>query len=311
MQFNKKKNRSIMKKTHSLTPIISALVMTGSAIAGCADKKENTFEVDVMTFNIRTSPAHDSKDICDIIRNISPDVIGLQEATRSRIDGIRKILPEYGEIGEGRDGGEKSEYSAILYRFDRFKVDESGTFWLSDTPDKPSITWGNSCIRICTWARFIEKKSGQAFYMYNTHLDHRSQPSREKSVRMIASHIQKRAHQNPFVLTGDFNVGENNTAVKYLKGTGDIAIPAPISIVDTFRVLHPDEKVVGTFNNFKGHSKGPKIDYVFTNPNPNTCVLNASIIRTHNGEGIFPSDHYPVTANLRFGSESKTISKSK
>lgn len=283
--------------------------MDGSSIVYCEDKIENTFEVAVMTFNIRTSPAHDSKDICNVIRNYSPDIIGLQEATRLRIDGIRKNLPEYGEIGEGRDGGEKGEYSAILYRIKRFNVNESGTFWLSDTPDKPSITWGNSCIRICSWARLVEKKSGQAFYMYNTHLDHRSQPSREKSVQMIISHIKKRTHKNMFILTGDFNIGENNIAIKYLKGTGDIANSAPISIIDTFRVLYPDAKEFGTFNNFKGCTNGPKIDYIFTGSK--TCVLAASIIRTHDGEGIFPSDHYPVTANLRLGLEQKKNSKSK
>ena len=101
----------------------------------------------------------------------------------------------------------KGEYSAILYRLERFKVEKSDTFWLSDTPEKPSKSqkWGNACIRICTWARLIEKKSGHAFYMFNTHLGHRSQLSREKSVQLIMTHIQKRKHPD------EKNVGTFNS----------------------------------------------------------------------------------------------------
>ena len=74
-------------------------------------------------------------------------------------------------------------------------------------------------------------------------------------------------------------------------------------------MLHPDAKLVGTFNNFVGRSNGPKIDYIFTDSN--THVLSATIIRKQNGDGIFPSDHFPVTANLYFGLECRTNLESK
>ena len=287
---------------------LTALLLAGSSISYGSNKKEEVLKVDVMSFNIRnangdkgTSNNWDNrkKQLCDIIRRYSPDVIGLQEAFRSQIDDIRENLPEYGEIGSGRDGGKKGEYSAILYRLKRFKVENSDTFWLSDTPEKPSKSkkWRNACIRICTWARLIEKKSGHAFYMFNTHLDHQSQLSREKSVKLIISRIQKRKHTDPFVLTGDFNMGESNPAIKYLEGTGNIKKRSPITLVDTFRVLYPDKKNVGTFNSFKGLTDGEKIDYIFVEPN--THSLASSIIRTQN-EGRYPSDHYPVTATISF-----------
>ncbi|MCK5851707.1 endonuclease/exonuclease/phosphatase family protein [bacterium] len=287
---------------------LTALLLAGSSISYGANKKEEVLKVDVMSFNIRNANGDKStsndwdnrkEQLCDIIRRYTPDVIGLQEAFRSQIDDIRKNLPEYGEIGSGRDGGKKGEYSAILYRLKRFKVEKSDTFWLSDTPEKPSKSqkWGNACIRICTWARLIEKKSGHAFYMFNTHLDHLSQLSREKSVQLIMTHIQKRKYPDPFVLTGDFNMGKGNPAIKYLEGTENIKKRSPITLVDTFRVLYPDEKNVGTFNSFKGLTNGKKIDYIFVEPN--TRILAASIIRTQK-EGRYPSDHYPITATICF-----------
>ncbi|HSR87913.1 MAG TPA: endonuclease/exonuclease/phosphatase family protein, partial [Pontiella sp.] len=234
--------------------------------------------------------------VCDVIREYAPDVLGVQEACRFQLDEFNNRLPEYGEIGIGRDGGTLGEYSAILYRKQRFKVDDSGTFWLSDTPEIPSVYWGNHYRRICTWARFTDKLSARSFYVYNTHLDHRSQLSREESVQLIMKHIKARAHPDPFILTGDFNAGEDNPAIGYLKGTVELSGPTPIPVVDSFRVLHPAEQTVGTGNWFQGQMDGPKIDYIFITPD--TRVLDAAIVRTTR-DGRTPSDHFPVTAQLR------------
>ena len=266
----------------------------------------------VMSFNIRYGTANDGENrwenrrrmVFEVIGNQRSDVVGLQEALRFQIDQIIEAVPAYAMVGVGRDDGEtKGEYSAILYRTDRFKVGESGTFWLSDTPQVPgSITWGNACTRICTWARFIENKSGRAFYLFNTHLDHVSQPSRQKSAALLAQRIHSRKHAEPFVLTGDFNVGEDNPVVTYLKGktapgrADEREAKNPVPVVDTFRVLHSEATAVGTFNGFKGNREGDKIDYVFTPPG--VKVLSADILRD-NVAGRYPSDHFPVTAQLR------------
>jgi len=267
-------------------------------------------DIRVMSFNIRNGRAKDEENrwalrkefVCDVIRECSPDVVGIQEAYRSQLDEFKKRLPEYGEVGVGRDGWTRGEYSAVLYRHERFSVDESGTFWLSDTPDVPSRHWGNACVRICTWARLVEKtgeKSGDAaLYIFNTHLDHRSQPSREKAVRLIAERIASCAHPDPVVLTGDMNAGERNPAVRFLlDGKGEAGETGPVRLVDSYRVLHPDEKAVGTFHMFTGLAPGGKIDYVLVPPDAE--VLEAEIVRVSR-EGRFPSDHFPVTARVRF-----------
>jgi endonuclease/exonuclease/phosphatase family metal-dependent hydrolase len=267
----------------------------------------------VMSFNVRYAAANDGendwdrrKDLaCDVVRRHGPDLVGLQEALRSQIDDLRAALPEYGEIGVAReDGKTKGEYSAILYRKDRFDVDESGTFWLSDTPEVPgSITWGNACTRVCTWARLLPKSSGKPFYMFNTHLDHISQLSREKGIALIMSRLSSRKHPDPVVLTGDFNSGENNAVVRYLKGERRLEIvnngmsQNPEPLVDTFRLLHKDASDVGTAHGFKGGRTGNKIDYIFVPPG--TEVLQAEILHDSQ-DNRYPSDHFPITAAIRW-----------
>ena len=155
-----------------------------------------------------------------------------------------------------------------------------------------SATWGNTIPRIATWGRFVEKTTGRAVYVYNVHFDHRSEPSRQKSAILLAKRIAGRKHPDPVILTGDFNVGESSYAIGYLKGRQD---QSPVKLVDTFRVLHPDEEVVGTFGGFRGTRDGQKIDYLFALPG--TKVLGAEIVY-FNRDGRYPSDHYPVTAEL-------------
>jgi len=266
----------------------------------------------VMTFNIRYGTADDGENswdkrkdlVFDVLRKNSPDIVGLQEALRSQIDDIRAALPEYGEIGVGRDDGKTGgEYSAILYKKDRLTVAQSGTFWLSDTPTVPgSKSWGNNITRISTWARLVPKGPGRAFYLFNTHLDHQSQPSREKSAVLLARRIAERERPDPVLVTGDFNAGEGNLAVRYLKGEISLAAGAgdstqtPVALVDTFRVLHPDASEVGTFHSFNGSRSNDKIDYILAQPG--TQVLQAEILHD-NKDNRYPSDHFPVKAAIR------------
>jgi len=284
-----------------------------AGVPASSGPSEDKPELLVMTFNIRYGTANDGEDswdrrkdlVYDVLRKNDPDVVGLQEALRSQIDDIRAALPEYGEIGVGRDDGKTAgEYSAILYKKDQLGVAESGTFWLSDTPTVPgSKSWGNNITRICSWARLVPKGPGRAFYLFNTHLDHQSQPSRERSAVLLTRRIAGREHPDPVLVTGDFNAGEGNPAVRYLKGeiplTAGDGDPAttPVVLIDTFRALHAGATEVGTFHQFKGIRSGDKIDYILAEPG--TRVLQAEILRD-NKDNRYPSDHFPVKAALCF-----------
>jgi endonuclease/exonuclease/phosphatase family metal-dependent hydrolase len=262
----------------------------------------------VMSFNIRYGTANDGENhwskrrefLFDVVREHSPDLLGVQEALASQIDEIVAAVPGYAVIGVGRDDGRAAgEFSAILFRTSRVRVADSGTFWFSDTPTVPgSRSWGNTITRISTWARFIDR-DGRGFWHFNLHLDHQSQPSRVRSTELLATRIAERAlPAEPVIVTGDFNVGEDNPAIHHL--VGPPGGPAG-AFVDTFRVLHPDAKEVGTFTGFKfGSTTGAKIDYVLVQPG--TTVLAAAIVRTSR-DGRYPSDHFPVTATLRLPSK--------
>ena len=251
----------------------------------------------VMSFNIRYGTANDGdnhwvkrrEQLFALLREQQADVIGLQEALHGQIDEILSAVPGYGYVGVGRsDGRQAGEYAAVLYRTARLQVRRSDTFWFSDTPGVvKSTSWGNQIERICTWAYF-EDREGPAFYLYNVHLDHQSQPSRERSVALLLARIAARDPRAPVMVTGDFNAGESNPA----------AVAMRTSLRDSFRVLQPDATEVGTFNGFKpGQTAGDKIDFVFVEPG--TEVLEAAIVRTSR-DGRYPSDHFPVTARVRF-----------
>lgn len=180
----------------------------------------------VMSFNIRYGTAKDGENewsarkamLFDLVREQKADLVGLQEALDFQIGEIVAAAPGYGVVGVGRDDGlRKGEYSAILFRADRFHVADSGTFWFSDTPEVPgSKSWGNNITRLCTWARFVDR-DGRGFYHFNVHLDHESQPSRERSALLLRLRIAARAVvTEPVVVTGDFNVGETNPALATL-----------------------------------------------------------------------------------------------
>jgi endonuclease/exonuclease/phosphatase family metal-dependent hydrolase len=119
---------------------------------------------------------------------------------------------------------------------------------------------------------------------------------------LLTDHISRRSHHDPYVLTGDFNAGEGNTAMRYLRGEMTTArqegseAPEPLGLRDTYRVLHPANTEVGTFNGFEGTTTGEKIDAVLISERWD--VRYAAIVRT-NENGRYPSDHFPVVATLQ------------
>ncbi|MEO5915537.1 MAG: endonuclease/exonuclease/phosphatase family protein [Luteolibacter sp.] len=265
---------------------------------------ESALAVRALTFNLRYINPGDTEartwtarrdQVGQVIRDAKADVIGVQEAFRSMLDDVAERVPGYEEIGVGReDGKTKGEYAAILVRKERFKVLESGTFWLSDTPEIPnSRTWKNRVTRICTWAELQDQATSRVIYVYNTHLDHESQEAREKGVGLILEHVAARTPGTPFIITGDFNAAEDNPAIEKVKAS-------PFHPIDTWRELNPAVPAAesGTMSQFTGARDTAKIDYIFVPAG--TRLVDAEIIRT-NVDGIYPSDHYPVRASIEFG----------
>lgn len=290
-----------MKRRIILT---ATLVFTGLIIliSGCTNYRNTgtpyETELKVMTFNIRYGTADDGENswkyrkeiVMEVIREANPDLLSLQEALDFQISEILDELPGYSYLGVGRDDGKtKGEYSAVLYAKDRFIVDTTETFWFSDTPKLPgSITWEATLPRICSWGLLFDKFSKKQMYVYNVHLDHQSQVSREKSTEMLIRKIQSGKANLPVVVTGDFNCGDKNQAIQNLISSG---------LTDTYRKINPPKPDEGTFNGFKGDRSGEKIDFIFVNNEFE--ILSAKIDYT-NREGKFPSDHFPVIAVVKY-----------
>lgn len=252
----------------------------------------------VATFNIRYGTANDGPDRWELrkpraialLRSLAPELLGLQEALDFQIEEILNVFPGYRSLGVGReDGISQGEHAAILFDTTRLESVESGTFWFSDTPEVVgSAHWGNELCRICTWSKFKDQSSGAVFWHFNVHVDHMSEPSRDRSAAYLLERIAALPEDARVIVTGDFNEHEDKPGILRLKQGG---------LRDSFRVLHPDEVFVGTFSGFMDDFGTDKIDYIFVNDLIE--VLEANIVREKFDAG-WPSDHAAVTATLSF-----------
>lgn len=303
-----------------LSPTAGATVpdVNADSAKGSGKEKPGSLIVECVSFNVRYQTSGDKGPrnwqqrlpvVLKAVVQMDPDVMGVQEALDGQLDNLQKGLSDYAVFGVGRDDGKsRGEHVSIFFRKSRFSRDqnESGHFWLSDTPAKvASKSWGNGITRMCTWLRLIDKNTGRGFYVFNTHWDHRHQGSREQAAQLIARKIDQRKHgADPVVLMGDFNAVETNQAIQYLLGEkiklegseNEEQWAAPM--LDVFQKLHPNETNRRTFNQWVGKKEGmAKIDHIFVSAGAQ--VMEAGIEYYHEGE-VYPSDHYPVRAKLLF-----------
>ena len=218
--------------------------------------------------------------------------MGIQEGLPPMMNDLADRLPGYAAIGVGReDGVDQGEYAAILVKADRFRVQESGTFWLSDTPEVcNSCTWGNTVTRICTWAKLYDRHTQRTFHFFNTHLDHASELARQKGTELILARIAERKPSGPVLLTGDFNAPEEDPLHASIKATG---------LADVWKTLNADvpPEESGTFHEFTGETHRSRIDFIYATPD--LKGLESVIVRSSKN-GNFPSDHFPVRATLEW-----------
>jgi endonuclease/exonuclease/phosphatase family metal-dependent hydrolase len=310
-------------------------------------------EFKVLSFNIRYSRGNDGENswrfrkdrVVDLIRREAPDFLGLQEAMidpdpdYDQVGYIAERLPEYDMVVRSRNvDPTRDEACPIFYLRDRWELDgdRHGTYWLSDTPDVPgSKSWGNTIPRIATWAVFIEKETDRRVLIVNTHFDHQSEESRQRSAELVSRRSvgdgrrdlsENQITSDNAVIMGDFNCGESSPAVEKFhydthqnsseEQLADDSYLTELTVnnrssynsgyLDTFRIAHPETPATssGTFGGWTGRTSSDKIDYIFTNISFE--VRDAAILHD-NQEGRYPSDHYPVSAILRFSGQSYPI----
>lgn len=249
----------------------------------------NGNNVRIMSFNVRCGEFEPRyKIVPQIIGEYMPDSLGVQECTYEWYLMLKFLLPEYEFIGVGRDTGDRKtncgEMSAVLYRKDKYKLVDSGTFWLSETPEEVSYGWDADFRRICTWVVLENLQTGEQYAHVNTHLDHKGPLARENGVKLV---IEKAlSFDMPTVVTGDFNFHKGCDLYNLLVSDG---------LSDT-QDMAAETMQGKTYHGYNGGEEGDPIDFVLVNDSVST-VAEYRIVRDMI-DGQYTSDHYPVYADI-------------
>ena len=221
----------------------------------------------------------------DFLKNSKADIIGLQEV-KSAVEEyfleenrpMQWLVEEFDDyilIGD-------SYFNPILVKRDRFEVVESGLFWHSETPElSRSNHWGAIMPRNSVWAILDDSFSGKKILIVNSHLDPKRNV-RNRSVDLIVSRIPA---DIPAILTGDFNAlpGSQSISKLWEKGFRD----ATKGLSGTFRLFSDSSSAFALW----------RLDYVFTR---GFTPIRAYVNEVEE-DGLFGSDHHPVTAIVRPG----------
>ena len=287
----------------TVTVFISATKMDAESIKKLNGSDSAT--VRVMTFNLRLDTPSDGPNawphrkemVARTIQFHKADFVGIQEGLPHQLEQLDKMLPYFDRIGIGRNTQEDpDEFSAIYYKKEKFELIENETFWLSETPGEvASVGWDAALPRIVTWGEFRDSRSGETFFVFNTHFDHVGEKARAESASLILDKIGELAGGAPVVVTGDFNITENDPPYKILTGAmGDHTNPLEDGF---YEAEHGHHGPTSTWNGFEEILPGRRIDFIFTNSGFNV-IQHATIADQQDGR--FPSDHLPVVVDVKF-----------
>lgn len=223
------------------------------------------------------------------IRNYDPDTFGVQEAHKEWMTALTGAFPDYDYVGVGRDDGkDDGEFSAVFYKKDDFKVIDKGNFWLSEHPEKPGKGWDAACVRICSWAKLKDKKTGKIFVHFNTHLDHKGEKAMQNGAELVAKKAAEICPEGVSFFTGDFNVTPDSAPCKAVLDGGFVDCRDVADTTDMSITYHAFEST---------EIPGCIIDYVFAKGD--VKVSHFKVVKDHI-DGAIPSDHYAVFADVEF-----------
>ena len=253
----------------------------------------------VMTFNMRYDNPEDGQNnwrfrrerIAGVIKAQEVDVLGTQELLSNQFNDLSGLLTGYQGVGVGRlDGAESGEYCAVFFRKDRFTLLDSGTFWLSETPEVVgSLGWDGACERIATWV-VLRDRDGRELFFIDPHLDHVGQVARDEGVSLLMKRIETLSGGRPVILTGDFNSEPGSSVVAHVQKDGVLrdakAIAAQRSGTDW------------SFSDFGQipEAERPLLDYIFVSGDIEAVRYE---VLPDTFDGGYVSDHAPVMAVVK------------
>lgn len=253
----------------------------------------NAGELKLMTYNIRFDNPADAPHtwqarkplILKQIIDFDADIIGVQEALYQQVLDLENGLANFARVGVGRDDGNTAgEYSPLFFRKKRFQLLESGTIWLSETPEQVSKGWDAALPRIATWASLLDRTGNKKLLVVNTHFDHVGGLARLNSMKLIAGFIndQMLSHQHLFFM-GDLNTNPGSEPYQWLMEQN--------LLTDSFYEAEYKTGPVGTFNAFRYEHQSDRIDFIFADSKLRILQYKV-LMESYNG--ILPSDHWPV-----------------
>lgn len=252
----------------------------------------------IMSFNIRLNTPGDGENawpyrktfVAEQITRNQVHILGVQEALHGQMEDLCQSLSGYKYVGVGRDDGrQQGEYSAIFYDTARITVRNSGTFWLSETPDIPgSKSWDAAITRVATWAEAVDVTTGKIFFVFNTHFDHIGKEARNQSAQLLLLKMKEIAGEQPVLLTGDFNSTPADAPILTLTDKSK-----DYHLTNSFhQSKKKPEGPAGTFNGWKTSSLPDQpIDFIFFRGN---FQVKHHITLMEKRDGRFSSDHFPV-----------------
>jgi len=172
------------------------------------------------------------------LRDTEPNLIALQEVAPRQFQYLQEQLPEFTALAVpviDPDPELLSTWQAkyakyglplipnpyeiiLFYRTAVFEPLASGHWWLSPTPDRPSIGFGNVAPRVVLWAHLRYSASRQEFLIFNTHIDHRcTRPMVELCREKLAAFTTQVL---PLIFAGDFNFNPTDSNYALLINDG-------------------------------------------------------------------------------------------
>ena len=251
--------------------------------------EEDSDEIVVMSTNVRFyNPLDFFKQswfyradlIVDDINSVKPDIIGFQEATFLHYDYLKAAMPDYSSEMAYRDDFILSEGCPIFYRSDKYERVDSGSFWLSETPELMSKSWNSSHYRIAVYVILREIESGREFVVFNTHLDNVSDEARINGIAVVLDKIAEFGNI-PAFLMGDLNAEPDSTTIQSTKESFDDAA-----------LIAESADEGATYHAWGTEPDHERIDYVMISRGDADVSEYRIVNNLH--DGVYSSDHASI-----------------
>ena len=254
---------------------------------------ENNGQIKMMSYNLRCiSPTDWGKKawfyranlVIDDIENEKPGIIGFQESTKWHYKYLVDTHKGYDSVIEYRDEAFNSEGCPIFYNTELYELVDKGSFWLSETPEVMSKSWGAQYNRVCSYVILTDKTSGEDFVVFNTHLSHVSDEARINGIKVVLDKIAEFGSL-PAVIMGDFNALEGS--VTYNSVTENF--------LDAKKVAEKTSDS-HTYQNWGNPESFKRIDFFMVSKTG--FKINSYNVLSAIHDGVYSSDHCPIVLEV-------------